>query len=370
MSNHPQDSVLSAASDISGVLGCVPLTSASVRVTSQCRARCRFCSTNAGPGDAGLRDASGNEILGWVEQLSAFGLQHLFITGGEPTLHPGIGAIIGGATDLGVGVVMSTNGMHIDSKMAGCLGSSGLKHLQISLHGTAKTHDMLVGVSGAHESVINAIRHSARHVEKVSVAMTVTSHNLCEMASVAEEALTAGAHWVALHPVMDIGRAKAGFVPKLKDFMGALGGLSDMHKKSLTVLLPPALVPSWARDGPFGLGHLCTFPDMVAIDADGTVAPCDALLGDGSWRLGDLRTRPLAGILSSERSTRWRGLREDPAGSLEGVCKRCRFIKLCCGGCRALSYRKHGHWNAPDIWCEEAFGSGIFPEEFLPGRGD
>lgn len=358
--------VLSTASSISSMLGSVPLNSASVRVTSRCQARCCFCSSSSN--DARIPETPTNTILHWLKQISSLGAQRLFITGGEPTLRSDIGQIINGAQDLGFEVVMSTNGLRFDLKIAENLKNSGLSHLQISLHGIAATHDRLVGVSGAHRSVIDAICLFSSYIEKVSVAMTITSDNLPEVEFVIEEALSAGANWVALHPVMVVGRAKPSLAPKLKDVLKKLNHLVEIYRERLALMLPPALVPTRAQKEAFGFGYLCTFPDMIAIDAQGTVAPCDSLLSDTKWQLGDLRIHSLKKILASEQAAQWRNLSENPAGKLEGICRYCKFLHLCCGGCRALSYFKHGHWNAPDIWCEEAFDSGIFPETSLRGE--
>jgi len=357
--------ILSKSSDISEVLGCTPLISASVRVTSRCQSRCCFCSTNSESSSLRFEEESSCNIVNWLRQLSFFGVQRLFITGGEPTLRSDIGQIIKGAKSLGFDVAMSTNGLNLNSKIIEELQNSGLKHLQISLHGIAETHDRLTGIYGAHESVINAIHLSTQSLENVSVAMTISLDNLCEVELVIEEALEAGAHWVAIHPVMAVGRAKADSVPKLKDVITVLDNLKDVNKEHVAVMLPPALVPSWAQNKRFGFGYVCTFPDMLAIDDHGRVAPCDTLLSDMNWQLGNIKTHPLDEILTSECSKQWRDLREDPVRNLGGVCKQCKFLQLCCGGCRALSYRKNGGWNLPDIWCEEAFDSGIFPESSL-----
>lgn len=130
-------------------------------------------------------------------------------------------------------------------------------------------------------------------------------------------------------------------------------------------MLPPALVPVWAREQQFGSGYVCTFPDMVAIDSQGRVAPCDKLLNSKSQLLGDLSVSSLKALYMSDSAAWWRDLSKEPTKNLKGLCRRCCFLNLCCGGCRTLSYVKHGHWNAPDIWCEEAYRCGLFPDYYL-----
>jgi radical SAM protein with 4Fe4S-binding SPASM domain len=261
---------------------------------------------------------------------------------------------------------MSTNGLVFDAaRVAKRLGQSGLKHLQISLHGSSEKHDRLVGIGGAHETAVTAIKRFSDHIENVSVAMTITTDNLYDIESVIDKALTAGARWIAVHPVMVIGRAKPSHAPEIESVLEVIDQLSEEHKRHLAVMLPPAIVPAWARNTSFGLGYICTFPDMIAIDQEGNIAPCDAFLADKKWHMGNLRYNLLEEILSSGQATEWKNLRENPVGYLKGVCRQCEFLNLCCGGCRALSYMKYNHWGSPDIWCEEAFECGIFPEESL-----
>lgn len=357
--------LISSQGHIMDLLGEMPVISSSVRITSKCQAHCSFCSSADIRQNQKKSVADEFDLYEWIDQLAVIGVQHLFITGGEPTLVDYLDSIIKHAVSQSMRVVMSSNGLDLCPELITRLSYAGLDHLQISLHGLKGTHDRVVGVDGAYDKVMENISLSTGQIKNVSVAMTLTLENLDNVFDLVEQSLAFQARWVALHPLMPLGRAEKQKTPAIKTILEYLDQIDRHYRERLAIMLPPALVPSWAKNNQFGSGYICAFPDMLALDDDGTVAPCDGLLSDPDWHLGNLFSNNLNQIIQSNSSERWRHLRKDPLNELTGICLRCNFKSLCCGGCRALSYKKNGHWHAPDIWCQEAFDSGVFPAEAL-----
>lgn len=71
-----------------------------------------------------------------------FGCRKADITGGEPTIHPGICEILGKAREFGIAPRIITHGQHIP-KVAEKLKSAGLAAFLISCHGTKEIHDKI-----------------------------------------------------------------------------------------------------------------------------------------------------------------------------------------------------------------------------------
>ena len=84
------------------------LLSLSLCVTNRCNIACLYCY-----GDYYFRQGKNPEVddlLKVIDDACALGLQHLYLTGGEPLIRPDIGAIVERAADHGLRTGMVTNG--------------------------------------------------------------------------------------------------------------------------------------------------------------------------------------------------------------------------------------------------------------------
>lgn len=106
-----------------------------VSVTDRCNFRCLYCMPVEGlpwlARETLLRD---EEIVDVVRQLAALGLRRVRITGGEPTLRPGLDALVRrmrGAAMLD-DVSLSTNGVRLPAT-AGALRDAGVDRVNISV---------------------------------------------------------------------------------------------------------------------------------------------------------------------------------------------------------------------------------------------
>lgn len=105
-----------------------------ISVTDRCNFRCLYCMPAAGlpwlPKADILRY---EEIAEVVRQLAPQGLRRLRITGGEPTIRPGLPSLVRLLRDIpGVeDIALSTNGVTLPA-MAGALADAGLSRVNIS----------------------------------------------------------------------------------------------------------------------------------------------------------------------------------------------------------------------------------------------
>jgi pyrroloquinoline quinone biosynthesis protein E len=357
------DDIAFSAKEIAKVLGIVPLTYATIRVTNQCQARCFFCSSYQ---KLNRRESlSFEKICDCIAQLHDLGVFRIFLTGGEPTLREDIAEIIKYARSLGIEVAMSTNAIQIKDTILEKIVESGLDHLQISIHGDEKTHNRIVGLTNAYKSSTRVLKKTAARIKNLSVIMTVTTENLYEIESVVQNSLSNGAHWVAIHPVMPVEQVDRADIPPIRPLLNEFYSLKKKFQSHLVLLIPPGLIPLFGKAEKFGMGHLCGFPDMLSIAANGDTAPCDVLLDDEHFVLGNVKDASLPELIDNARSTPWNLIRENPIKTIKGICQSCKYLKLCCGGCKAISYLKYKNWDHPDLLCEEAYKENIFPMESI-----
>jgi cyclic pyranopterin phosphate synthase len=104
-------------------------------LTDRCNFRCVYCMPATGLPWLPTADLlTDDEIVALVAQLVPLGLQRLRLTGGEPTLRPGLPALVArlkavpGLEDLS----LSTNGVRLPA-MAGALAAAGLDRVNVSV---------------------------------------------------------------------------------------------------------------------------------------------------------------------------------------------------------------------------------------------
>lgn len=87
-------------------------TFAWLEITGKCQLECGHCYADSGP--QGTHGAM--QLADWlqaVDQLAAAGVGSICVIGGEPTLHPDLGAIVDRALGCGMGVEVYSNLVHV-----------------------------------------------------------------------------------------------------------------------------------------------------------------------------------------------------------------------------------------------------------------
>jgi MoaA/NifB/PqqE/SkfB family radical SAM enzyme len=106
----------------------------------RCNLNCKHCyslSTDVDfPGEL-----STGEVFTVMDDLKAFGVPVLILSGGEPLLRPDIFEISRRAKGLGFYVGLSTNGTLIDPAMSARIAAVGYDYVGISLDGIGAVHD-------------------------------------------------------------------------------------------------------------------------------------------------------------------------------------------------------------------------------------
>jgi MoaA/NifB/PqqE/SkfB family radical SAM enzyme len=153
-----------------------------------CNLRCAFCDLWEGRENLPLPRA---EAL--FDEAVAIGTRGVVLTGGEPTLHPDLPALVRAAKARGLAVNLTTNGTTLDRHYTR-LRDAGLDSLSISIDGLPATHDRLRGRPGAHArswKQLLRVLHDGR--VGASVYFTVTRENVRELVDVHDAVRAAGA---------------------------------------------------------------------------------------------------------------------------------------------------------------------------------
>ena len=146
----------------------------------RCNLTCRHCySISADKDFAGELDTA--EVARVMDDLAAFGVPVLILSGGEPLLRPDIFEIAGRAKRMGFYVGLSSNGTLIDAPMAERIGTLDLDYVGISLDGLRATHDRFRRMDGAFDKSLAGLRLARKLGLKVGLRFTLTRENAADL---------------------------------------------------------------------------------------------------------------------------------------------------------------------------------------------
>lgn len=159
---------------------------ACIEITKKCNCICPICiSESSFKNDYFLPY---DQIIRILNELPKQ-ICRITFTGGEPTFHQRIKALIGSATEMGYSVVLSTNGTK-PKTIKNILTNNGKVVIAISVHGPEIFHDKYVGMHGAFKKALSSIDLAIGLSHYVHVYSTMTHSSikhLGELAKIVDE---------------------------------------------------------------------------------------------------------------------------------------------------------------------------------------
>ncbi len=145
-------------------------------VTRTCNLKCAHCYTSSEairyPNE--LDTAAAKEVL---DDLASFKVPAVLFSGGEPLVRPDVLELAAYARELGLHVVLSTNGTLINRETAQKLKDLQFAYVGISLDSAhPKIHDEFRGMEGAFKRTMEGFRHCVDVGQKVGLRLTLTPH--------------------------------------------------------------------------------------------------------------------------------------------------------------------------------------------------
>lgn len=149
-------------------------------LTRRCNLTCKHCYALAVdkefPGELTTEQA-----FAVIDELKAFKVPALILSGGEPMLRADIHDIARYAKGLGMYTALSTNGTMIDDTTIQDIDDVGYDYIGISIDGNQATHDKFRRLDGAYDASMVGIRHCVERDLKVGLRFTMTQDNAAEL---------------------------------------------------------------------------------------------------------------------------------------------------------------------------------------------
>ncbi len=339
-------------------------------MTRACNLRCVHCYASA-TAAASPNELSAKEGQSLLEDLAAFRIPALLLSGGEPLLRPDFFPLLARAKALGLRCTLSTNGVLLDEAAAGRLSAAGLTYAGVSLDGTEAVHDRLRGKAGAFESSLGALRRCRSHGIRTGVRFTIHRENRNDLDAMFDLCLAERIDRLCVYHLAWAGRGKALASVDLSpnETRAAMDRIFDRtiaaHKAGspLEVLTvgnhadAGYLLRRLEREAPdrakeawkllSGTGGNRSGQNIAAIDPEGGVH-----VDQFSWHyaVGNIRQSPFSRIWTDASDPRLAILR-DRTSRLPEKCRRCRVLLVCNGNLRARAEAATGNFLGMDPGC-------------------
>lgn len=333
----------------------------------RCNLTCKHCYALSADKDfAG--ELTFDEVSTVMDDLRAFGVLVLILSGGEPLMRPDIHAIGRRAKDLGFYVGLSTNGTLIDDSRADEIAAVGYDYVGVSLDGLRETHDRFRRLDGAFDAALAGIHRCRARGVKVGLRFTITRDNAADLPAILDLVEAEEIDKVYLSHLNYAGRGNHNRATDAHHRMTrqAMDLVFERCLADLKAGVPREYVTGnndadgaylylWARER-FpeqaetlrrrleAWGGNASGVNVANIDNLGNVHP------DTMWwnhTLGNVRERPFSEIWMDTTDPLMAGLKHRPR-RIGGRCAGCRFFAICGGNTRTRAFQLTG-----DPWAED-----------------
>ncbi len=311
------------------------------------------------------------EVFRVMEDLHAFGVPVLILSGGEPLLRPDIFAISRRAKALGFYLGLSTNGALIDAPTADRIAEVGYDYVGVSLDGIGAVHDRFRRQEGAYARSLAGMRLLRDRGVKVGLRFTLTERNVESFAPLLDLVEEERIDKFYLSHLVYSGRGRR----YRKDdaahatTRAVMDELIERAWRHVREGRPSEFVTGnndadgvyflrWAEKRfPEKAAHLRAHLEAWGGNASGVaIANIDNLGNvhpDTFWwhhGLGNVKERPFSAIWRDLSDPVLAGLRRRPR-AIAGRCGRCREFAICGGNTRIRALRTCGDPFAEDPGC-------------------
>jgi uncharacterized protein len=310
--------------------------------------------------------------------------------GGEPTMAFGhIAEVVSYAVDVfrergkPVSFSIQTSAYSLNRKMVDFFQDHNFK-VRVSVDGTKKTHDrfrLTPQGNGSYDKVIAGIRMLQEAGLNPHAVCVVHRHNVDQIIDMYESIAALGVPGVRFLPVFKTGNATERDWLDGETYFSAYFNLIEhiterAYRGEKICPLPNLVagelnsVSSFKREymcmrGPCGAGT-----NMITLDVNGDLYPCEEMLGKPEFVIGNLSRDSIKDSL--DRHPLMSTLRARHVDEIE-ECNKCTWKQMCHGGCVHKSYTHFKRLDRESEHCsyyKQIYRALIWLEEDRPGAGD
>jgi heme d1 biosynthesis radical SAM protein NirJ len=336
----------------------------------RCNLTCKHCyATSADKDFPG--ELSTDKVYEVMDDLKAYGVPVLILSGGEPLMRPDIFDISRRAKDMGFYVGLSSNGTLITEQNIGQINDIGYDYVGVSLDGMRETHDRFRRRVGAFDESLHGIGLCQEAGIKVGLRFTLTQDNARDLPDLLQlmEDRDVDKFYLSHLNYAGRGNKNRGDDAHHQMTRAAMDLLFDTCWNQITAGEPSEFVTGnndadgayllqWVernlpeqRERLLGMlqrwGGNSSGINIANIDNLGHVHP-DTMWWD--YDLGSVKERPFSEIWEDTSDPLMAGLKLANR-PVEGRCAECRYLPICGGNSRTRAWQLTGNFWAEDPGC-------------------
>jgi radical SAM protein with 4Fe4S-binding SPASM domain len=343
-----------------------------LNLTKRCNLACEHCYLDAEILKNGSTDElTTGELKNTIDEIAMVGPEAMIVlTGGEPLLRDDIEELAEYSSNLGLMVVVGSNGLTLTQKRVRSLQKAGVAGIGLSLDSLDRNrHDNFRGRKGAWLKTMAAIDACKAEGLAFQIHFSVTDHTANEIDDMISFARDCGALVLNVFFLVCTGRGEKYTDISIENYDKVLARVVQAahdeerlmvrakcapHFKRLAIKLDPQWPITMAHG--YEAGGCIAGTRYARITPEGEVTPCPFMETSG----GSVRDKGFADIWNNaDVFNELRNLK------LEGRCGACEFQKLC-GGCRARPLARTGNIMGEDFLCSYQPEGGAIVEMLVP----
>ncbi len=342
---------------------------ADLALTYKCDNGCPHCYNEKDR--FGIEQSPATEWKRVVEVLKDAGVPQVILTGGEPTIHPGLVDIVAHATGAGLICGMNTNGRRLGrGAYMEDLAAAGLDHVQVTLQShRGEIHDAMVGAP-AFEQTVRGIEAAVGSGVHVITNTTLTRVNYRDAEQVVRFAHSMGLRCLAMNGLIHSGGGGANPDELSLEALPAILARTRDVASELGMRFLWYTVTEHCRMSPLELDlgvKRCNAGEYsICIEPNGDVLPCQSYYAVA----GNILRDPWEQIWKGDLLQGIRERTDNPrAAGLPERCWDCPDLQVCAGGCPLARKASRSRLSICERFAEEQHSNAITHGDDRRGSG-
>jgi radical SAM protein with 4Fe4S-binding SPASM domain len=288
-------------------------SSVDIFVTSRCNLRCIHCFSARD--ETNFVDLEINDFIHLIDELESLGILEIRINGGEPLTHPDIKEILGSFKGRTMRRVMITNGTLLNDEIIDLIKESEvIPTVSLDDH-RDYAHDKFRGVKGAFKATLRGLTLLKQHEVQFGINTCLHRGNIGKFNKIIKLAKQLGAYRIAFLDLKRTGRMlrNQNWIPsreeydRTKRYLDLSKAITEDIDISTDIFIHCPPLEESIKEGERGYISCSAGKARMSIDSDGGVYPCNMVLGDPNWNMGNVLQEEISDIWFSERWAFFRG---------------------------------------------------------------
>lgn len=329
--------------------------SVDIFITNRCNLHCVHCFSADDKKDK--KDMALEDLTRLFDRLERNVVFEVRLNGGEPLVHPNIVDIIDDLEGRRFRKVLITNGTLLTDNVVKLLKSSGVIPTVSLDDSISEEHDRFRGISGSHEATLRGLKLLFKNQVQYGINTCIHRGNRKRFHKIIDLAKKYGAYRVSFLDLKNTGRMRKNtqWFPSVNEYQRMLPALYLARKMyeeidvSYDVFLHCHPLQESIHEFKKGIISCSAGKSRMSIDSDGYVYPCNMVISDQKWSMGNVLHETISDIWFNEK---WASFRGDVRIDDLLACNECERKSSCVDlYCRLYPYAATGDFFAPHPNC-------------------